>query len=103
MRIVFVGDPRQVFFGSAILFDVNLRDAPEQFRKHEIAVFRPLDLEIGRGAKNVDSECTGTTMRDYLRVTDLAPLPDEVIRLYDDETNVEGKLVYKAAPETAEQ
>ena len=42
-------------------------------------------------------------MRDYLRVTDLAPLPDEVIRLYDDETNAEGKLVYKAAPETAEQ
>jgi hypothetical protein len=68
--------------------------------------FRTVNLDdaiAGRGAKNVDSECTGTTMRDYLRVTDLAPLPDEVIRLYDDETNVEGKLVYKAAPETAEQ
>ena len=61
------------------------------------------DLAARRGAPRTDEQCTGTTMRDYLRVTDLAPLPDEVIRLYDDETNAEGKLVYKAAPETAEQ
>ena len=40
-------------------------------------------------------------MRDYLRVTDLAPLPDDVVRLYDDETNAEGKLVYRNATETA--
>jgi hypothetical protein len=68
--------------------------------------FRTVNLDDAiarRGAKNVDSECTGTTMRDYLRVTDLAPLPDEVIRLYDDETNAEGKLVYRNAPETAER
>jgi hypothetical protein len=39
-----------------------------------------------RGAPNVDSRCTGTTMRDYLRATDLAHLPDEAIALYDDDT-----------------
>lgn len=34
------------------------------------------------GAFNVDSACTGTTMGDYLRASDLAPLPAEVIASY---------------------
>lgn len=37
------------------------------------------------GAPNIDSECTGTTMRDYLRGTDLSHIPDEAIALYDEE------------------
>jgi hypothetical protein len=41
------------------------------------------DAAAGRGAPNVDSACTGTTMRDYLRVRDLAALPAEIIGLYD--------------------
>jgi hypothetical protein len=41
------------------------------------------DVEAGRGAPNVDSRCTGTTMRDYLRVSDLERLPDDVIAPYD--------------------
>jgi hypothetical protein len=34
------------------------------------------------GAANVDSACTGTTMGDYLRASDLASLPAEVIASY---------------------
>lgn len=41
------------------------------------------DLLEGVGAPNVDSECTGTTLRDFLRASDLAPLPEEVIAAYD--------------------
>jgi hypothetical protein len=41
------------------------------------------DVAARRGAANVDSECTGTTMRDYLRGTDLAHVPEELIALYD--------------------
>ena len=41
------------------------------------------DLFEGVGAPNVDSSCTGTTMRDYLRASDLAPLPDEIVERYD--------------------
>lgn len=41
------------------------------------------DVRARRGAPNVDSECTGTTMGDYLRVTDLAHVPEELIREYD--------------------
>jgi hypothetical protein len=56
------------------------------------------DLEARRGARNVDSECTGTTMREYLRVTDLEHVPDEVVEMYDDETakDAEGDLVFQA-------
>jgi hypothetical protein len=36
------------------------------------------------GARNVDSRCTGTTMGDYLRCTDLQQLPEEVISSYDE-------------------
>jgi hypothetical protein len=43
------------------------------------------DARGRRGAHNVDSACTGTTMGDYLRVTDLAHLPGEVIEAYDRE------------------
>lgn len=35
------------------------------------------------GAPNIDSECTGTTMGDYLRCTDLAHLPETLITEYD--------------------
>jgi len=43
------------------------------------------DVEKRIGAHNVDSACTGTTMADYLRVTDLAHLPGELIEAYDRE------------------
>ncbi|MEO8675754.1 MAG: hypothetical protein ABI569_09250 [Casimicrobiaceae bacterium] len=41
------------------------------------------DVKAQRGAPNVDSECTGTTMGDYLRLADLARIPEELIRQYD--------------------
>jgi hypothetical protein len=37
------------------------------------------DTSSNRGAPNIDSESTGTTMMDYLRGTDLANFPDEEI------------------------
>jgi hypothetical protein len=41
------------------------------------------DLIEGVGAPNIDSECTGTTLRDFLRASDLEPLPEDVIATYD--------------------
>lgn len=40
------------------------------------------DAAAARGAANHDAWCTGTAMPDFLRVTDLAHLPDEVIALH---------------------
>jgi hypothetical protein len=56
------------------------------------------DLEARRSAPNVDSECTGTTMREYLRVTDLEHVPDDVVKMYDDESakQIDGDLVFQA-------
>ena len=54
--------------------------------------FRTVHLEdvLGRvGARNVDADCTGTTMGDYLRGTDYSHLPEEAISLYLDGTEVQ--------------
>ena len=41
------------------------------------------DLVEGVAAPNIDSECTGTTLRDFLGASDLDPLPEAVIATYD--------------------
>ncbi len=41
------------------------------------------DVEAGRGSRNVDSECSGTTLRDFRRCSDLAPMPEELAARYD--------------------
>lgn len=41
------------------------------------------DVVAKRGAPNVDSACTGTTMNDYLRGTDLAHVPEEIVEMYE--------------------
>lgn len=41
------------------------------------------DVVARRGAPNVDSASTGTTMRDYLRATDLSHIPEDICQAYD--------------------
>lgn len=41
------------------------------------------DVEAHAGAANVDSDCTGTNLGDFLRATDLEHLPDGLIAEYD--------------------
>lgn len=52
------------------------------------------DLEAGRSAPNIDSACTGTSLRDFLRASDFQPLPETIVKRYDDESNQRGELVY---------
>jgi hypothetical protein len=40
------------------------------------------DVEGGVGAPNIDSDCTGTNLGDFLRATDLVTLPQETIDEY---------------------
>lgn len=42
------------------------------------------DVVQGLGAPNVDSQCTGTTMGDYLRGSDYSHIPDQWIKRYDE-------------------
>ena len=46
------------------------------------------DLAARRGAPNLDSRCTGTTIGDYLRVTDLSHVPADIASLYEDSTGI---------------
>ena len=41
------------------------------------------DAVADRGASNVDSACTGTSLGDYLRCTDLTRLPTELVDRYE--------------------
>jgi hypothetical protein len=52
------------------------------------------DVRDRRGAANVDSRCTGTTMRDYLRASDLAKLPEDLLAIYDDGTAAGQEVLY---------
>jgi len=51
------------------------------------------DVVARRGAPNVDARCTGTTMRDYRRASDLSHLPADVVKPYDDGTEVCSSLL----------
>jgi len=46
------------------------------------------DVRERRGAHNLDSACTGTTMGDYLRLQDLAQVPDDVVQSYAQKPSV---------------
>jgi hypothetical protein len=53
------------------------------------------DARARRGAPTVDSACTGTTLRDYLRCSDLSRMPEEVALLHDSGDGANrGELVY---------
>jgi hypothetical protein len=41
------------------------------------------DVEAFRGAPNVDSSCTGTSMGDYLRGSDLSHIDQEIVAAYE--------------------
>ena len=43
------------------------------------------DAQDRRGARNVDSACTGTTMGDYVRLADLAHVPADLVAAYERE------------------
>jgi hypothetical protein len=56
------------------------------------------DVAALSGAPNIDSECTGTTLRDYLRGSDFTKLPDEMVAPYDTEPPPEDAVLVYEAP-----
>ena len=55
------------------------------------------DVQAMRGAPNHDSECTGTSLRDFMRGSDLERLPEDVVSKYDAGSSLEGTKVYAPA------
>ena len=69
---------------------------PAEFARYSID-FRTVhvdDVRERRGAVNIDSRSTGTTMRDYLRGSDLSHLSEELIAMYDDESARGNEVLY---------
>jgi hypothetical protein len=57
------------------------------------------DVKAKGGAKNLDSHCTGTSLRDFMRGTDLARMDEAVVALHDDTPAPDEFKVFK--PELA--
>jgi hypothetical protein len=55
------------------------------------------DLRRGAGAPNVDSAPRGTSLRDFVRARDRAPMPEEVVARHDVGRCGGGVLVYRPA------
>jgi len=53
------------------------------------------DVADKRGAPNLDAACTGTTVREFLRGTDLSRVSEEIASLHSDGTENLGSLVYE--------
>ena len=53
------------------------------------------DVIEDRGAPNVDSHCTGTSLRDFVRAADSSPMPEEVAQRFDHDHRADDVLVYK--------
>src|SRR5262249_32707205 len=64
--------------------------------------FRTVNLKEVKtkgGAKNIDSHCTGTSLRDFMRGADLVRMDESVVSQYDDTPAAEGVRVFQ--PELA--
>ena len=53
------------------------------------------DIASKQGAPNADSASTGTSLRDFLRVSDLAPISEDLVAEYDTGVPPDGVSVYK--------
>jgi hypothetical protein len=53
------------------------------------------DLQQRSGAPNLDSRCTGSVLKEFLSADDLSNLPESVLEMYFDGTEMKGKSVYK--------
>lgn len=53
------------------------------------------DLRVGIAAPNVDSRPRGTSLRDFVRASDLAPMPEDVVARHDSGAPTGGVLVYR--------
>jgi hypothetical protein len=57
------------------------------------------DVKANRGARNIDSHCTGTSLRDFMRCRDLERVSEEVASAFDGEQPVDkSSLIFR--PET---
>jgi hypothetical protein len=52
------------------------------------------DIEAGLSAPDVDVQCSGSSIRDFVRASDLAPMPERIVEMFHDGTEDRGDLRY---------
>ena len=55
------------------------------------------DVKARIGAPNIDSSPAGTSLRDFLRGRDCAPIAEEIVQTYENGASKEGVLVFRGA------
>lgn len=60
----------------------------------DFRVLNIADVAARHGAPNIDSAPTGTSLRDFVRMRDFAPMPEEIAQAYDARERIDGALVY---------
>jgi hypothetical protein len=59
------------------------------------------DLMSSKGASNIDSAPTGTSLRDFRRASDLLEIGDDVVRIYDEQPAEDAALVFRPTAPSA--
>jgi hypothetical protein len=95
LEIRLVGDPGSVlvFSGAQLHSTVPNTSGGTRFSV-DFRTVNVEDLRAEAGPPNVDSDSTGTTLRDFSRVFTYEPLPDDVIAEYDRGGSPDGVLVF---------
>jgi hypothetical protein len=95
-QIRFVPEPGGVILFSAAQMHSTV---PNTSRKTRFSIdFRTVhigDIKSARAPHNIDSECTGTSLRDFLKARDLSAMPEDVVTIVEPEPVGEGVLVFK--------
>lgn len=81
VRIVTPSGGMQLFSGAHLHSSVPNLSGKTRF-SIDFRTVHLTDLQSHIGAPNMDSNCTGTSMGDYLKIADLTHIPEEVFNLY---------------------
>lgn len=98
---VLIGEPGSLTLFSAQQLHATVPNTSGRTRfSIDFRTVNAADIRVGRGAALSDNRSTGTTLRDFMRSTDLAKFPEDVVAQYDDGSGAkDGVLVFQ--PEQA--
>jgi len=82
IRVVTQRDGMYQFSGAHLHSSIPNHSGKTRFSIDFRTVHRE-DVVSRKGAPNVDSKCTGTNLRDFLRCSDLSRLPEQLVLPYD--------------------
>jgi hypothetical protein len=95
-QIRLVPDPGGVFLFSAAQMHSTVPNTSGKTRfSIDFRTVNVRDVQEGKGAPNIDSACTGTSLRDFVRTADLSPMPANILAVVEPEPVAEGVLVFK--------